>query len=373
MVLVHTDDMGSVILEIEVLSPQELSPSRMARWAELQATDIVLDSPFLSPAWARAVEHAQGKSNHGFRVAVVSEAGRDVAFLPMRTGPLTAIPIGAPMCDYQALIAEPGHQLDPLDLVRAAGVQRFDFTCMLESQLEWAPYARGRDLVHVIDVADGYDAYSEERRLAGSGMLKDLDKRRRKAEREYGSVRFTAYSRSQADFDTLLEWKSKQFQSTGQTDIFKQDWTRSLVNDLFQSRDPNFGATLFTLHLGDRLAAVHLHMRGRRTIHAWLICHDPMFDRTSPGLMLFQDILRWMDDTPFQRFDLGPGDYQFKRSLANSGQWVTHGFVGLPSPLSLVREAAYSLRSAAESLPLGKLSALPGKAMRRMDIIRSLA
>ena len=370
---VRTCDLGIGILEIEVLRPQELSPSRLARWAELQAADIVLDSPFLSPGWARAVERAQGKSSRDFRVAVAKVEGRDVAFLPMRTGTFTAMPVGAPMCDYQGLVAEPGIDIDPRTLLKAIGAQRYDFSCMLESQSAWAPFSRGRDLIHVIDMADGYAAYSDGRREAGSGLLKDLDKRRRKAERDYGNVRFTAYSRSRADFDTLVDWKSKQFQSTGQTDIFKAGWTRRLIGDLFESRDPDFGATLFTLHLGEQLAAVHLHMRGRRTIHAWLIAHDPEFDRVSPGLMLFQDILRWMDDTPFERLDLGPGDYQFKRSLANGGQWVTHGFVGLPSPSSLIREAAYGLRAAAESLPLGKVSELPGKAMRRLDVIRGLA
>ncbi|HEX5377519.1 MAG TPA: GNAT family N-acetyltransferase [Phenylobacterium sp.] len=359
-------------MEIEVLRPQELSAARLARWAELQAADIVLDSPFLSPGWSRAVERAQGKGAHDFRVAVARQDGRDVAFLPLRTGAVTAMPVGAPMCDYQGMVCEADVEIDPKALVRAAGVQRYDFSCMLESQAAFAPFARGRDLIHVIDVAQGYAAYEASRREAGSGILKDLDKKRRKAERDFGEARFTAYSRSRADFDRLIAWKSAQFTATGQTDIFRTGWTRRLIGELFESRDPDFGATLFTLHFGDELAAAHLHLHGRRTIHAWLIAHDPKFDRYSPGIQLFQDVLRWMDDTPYQRMDLGPGDYQFKRSLANAGQWVTYGFVGLASPASLLREAAYSVRAAVEALPLGKVSELPGKAMRRLDVIRGL-
>ncbi len=49
-----------------------------------------------------------------------------------------------------------------------------------------------------------------------------------------------------------------------------------------------------------------------------------------------------------------------------------HGFVGLPSAVSLVREAAYGVRRAVEALPFGPVSALPGKAMRRIDLIRGL-
>ena len=40
--------------------------------------------------------------------------------------------------------------------------------------------------------------------------------------------------------------------------------------------------------------------------------------------------------------------------------------------VQLVRELAYGLRGAAESLPLGRASALPGKAMRRLDLLRAL-
>jgi CelD/BcsL family acetyltransferase involved in cellulose biosynthesis len=359
-------------LEIEVLRPQELSAARVARWAELQTSDIVLDSPFLSPGWSRAVERAQGSGAHDFRVAVVVDQGRDVAFLPLRTGAMTAMPVGAPMCDYQGVIAEAGLEIDPKALIRASGVQRYDFSCMLESQPAFAPYAKGRDLVHVIDLADGYAAYEAERRATGSSFLKDTDKKRRKVERDVGPVTFTAHSRSRADFDKLVAWKSAQFQSTGQTDIFKTGWTRRLIGELFESRDPDFGATLFTLYFGDELAACHLHLRGRKTVHAWLIAHDAKFEKHSPGILLFHDILRWMDGTPYQRMDLGPGDYKFKRSLANAGQYVTYGFVGLASPVSLLREAAYGVRAAMEGLPLGELSELPGKAMRRLDVIRGL-
>jgi CelD/BcsL family acetyltransferase involved in cellulose biosynthesis len=44
----------------------------------------------------------------------------------------------------------------------------------------------------------------------------------------------------------------------------------------------------------------------------------------------------------------------------------------VPSPALLVRSAAYGVRAAAEALPLGKVSQLPGKAMRRMDQWRGL-
>jgi CelD/BcsL family acetyltransferase involved in cellulose biosynthesis len=359
-------------LEIEVLSPLQLSPTRLERWAQLQGSDIALDSPFLSPGWVRAVDRAQDDETRNVRVVVVTQDGRDVAFLPARVGPVVAMPAGAPMCDYQGLIAEPGFEIEPRRLIQALGVDRFDFSHMLEDQAAFAPFARGRVLSHRVDVGAGYAAYEAERRAAGTSVLKDSDKKRRKAGREAGEPVFTAFSRSRADFDQMLDWKRAQLRATKQTDIFETSWTLRLLREMFTSRDPDFGGVLFTLHFGDRLAAAHLHLRGRKTIHGWIIAHDPEFERYSPGILLFQDILRWMDETPYSRLDLGPGDYRFKRELANDGLWVTHGFVGVPSPASLVRGAAYGVRAAAEALPLGRVSELPGKAMRRLDQWRGL-
>lgn len=358
-------------MDIDVVRPSELSAERLARWSELQAADPALGSPFLSPNWARAVEAAQGEGR-GVRVAVLCQNGRDVGFLPFRLSGVTARPAGAPMCDYQGLVAEPGLAIDARRLVAGLGAHRFDFSHMLAEQAVFAPYMRGRTFSHIVDMAGGYAAYEAERKAAGVGVLKDCEKKRRKARRELGEPVFTAFSRSETAFDHLIALKRAQLRATGQTDIFESPWTLDLLRDLFASRDPDFGAVLFTLHLGDRLAAVHLHLRGRQTIHGWIIAHDPAFERYSPGLLLFQAILRWMEPTPYARLDLGPGAYRFKRELANAGQWVAEGFVGVASPATLVRTAAYGVVRAAEALPLGPVSDLPAKAMRRIDRWRAL-
>ena len=358
-------------MEFDLVRPRELSAARLEHWAELQSQDIALDSPYLSPGWARAVEAAQQPADH-VRVVVVRKNGRDVGYMPARIGALTAMPAGAPMCDYQALVAEPGVEVSPRQLVQALGVQRFDFSHWIEGVAPFSDCARGRDLSHAVDVSGGYAAYEAERKAAGVGVLKDCDRKRRKAEREAGPVVFTAYSRSEAAFERLIELKRVQYRATGQTDIFEAGWTLRLLRDLFDSRNPDFGSMLSTLHIGEQLAAVQMNLRGRHTVHAWIIAHDPALERFSPGILLFQSILRWMDETPHHRLDLGPGDYRFKRELANAGQWVTHGTAGVPSPALLVRQAAYDVRGAVEALPLGRVCALPGKAMRRMDRLRAL-
>jgi CelD/BcsL family acetyltransferase involved in cellulose biosynthesis len=318
------------------------------------------------------VARAQGPAS-AVKVAVQNDrAGEPAAFLAVRTRGSTAMPVGAPMSDYQALVTRPGFPADPRAMLRALDVSRYDFCHMQADDPAFFGHARGQNTSWIVEVADGYAAYEAERKVAGVGVLKDIDKKRRKAEREVGPARFTALSDSRADFETLIAWKRAQLAATGQTDLFKTPWVMRLMEELLETRDPEFGGGLYTLHLGDELVATHFHLRGGGTIHGWLIAHDPKFERYSPGLLLFQDILKSLDHGPYRRLDLGAGDYRFKRELSNHQQAVTFGFLGAPSVSTLARKAVYRVRHIAESLPLGSVSDLPGKAMRRIDVLRGL-
>jgi CelD/BcsL family acetyltransferase involved in cellulose biosynthesis len=364
-------------VDYEVYRPSALSPADLARWSALQAADRALESPYLSPGWALAVERAQAEATDAdrardVRVVVLREDGEAAGFFAARVDHATAMPAGAPMNDYQGLVARPGLMVDPQALLKALDVSRLDFTHLLCDQPWFAASVRGLATAYRVEAPEGYAAYAQARRAAGSGVLKDIDKRRRKLEREVGAVTLTAHSRSTTAFDQLIAWKRAQYRAGGQTDIFDTPWTLRLLRDLHEGRDPDFGGVLFTLHVGGQLAAAQFDLRGRTTLHAWIIAHDPAFERYSPGLILFGEILRWMDDSPFRILDLGAGDYRFKLQLANAQSQVGHGFIGRPSPASLLRSAQYGVRAAAERLPLGPVSALPGKAMRRMDRLRGL-
>jgi len=357
-------------VDVDVLRPMSLPPELAVKWRALQRQSRAWDSPFLSPCWARAVELARGDDE--VKVAVISDRGEARSFMALSAGRLTAVAAGGAMCDYEGPVGDPGPDFDPRTLLKRLGVDRYDFSHILENANAFAPFGRGRHMSWMVDLADGYDAYVARRRAAGGSALKELDRKRRKAEREVGAPAFVARSASKADFDRLILLKRAQYRTTGQTDVFAAGWTLKLVEDLFALGAPGFGAELFTLHFGDRLAAAQFHLVGERTIHAWMIAHEPAFDRYSPGLLLFQHILRWMDGEPYDRLDLGYGDYRFKRELSNVQQTLMHGFVGAPSAASLVREAAYGVRRVAEALPLGRASELPAKAMRRLDVLRGL-
>jgi CelD/BcsL family acetyltransferase involved in cellulose biosynthesis len=357
---------------IDVVAPSDLTSADIAAWRRLQAADPALASPYLSPDWLLACAAADGPDRRWAKVVVFRQGGEAAGFLPLRVNRLTAMPPGAPMCDYQGLVARPGLAIDPLAVVRALGVARLDFTHMLADQPAFAPFARGRSLSQVIDVSDGYDAYAAGRRETGHGILKDTAKKLRKLERDRGPATFTPLSASRDDFERLIALKRAQYRATRQTDIFDAGWPLEIVRGLFERRDPDFGGALFTLSVEGKPAAMHFALRNRSLLHCWFIAHDPAYERYSPGVVLIDHILRWAADQGLRELDLGPGDYRFKLQLANRTRELVHGFVGRPSPATLVRTAQYGVRRAAEALPLGRVSALPGKAMRRLDLWRGL-
>jgi CelD/BcsL family acetyltransferase involved in cellulose biosynthesis len=360
-------------IKLEVLLPGEVDRSLSQAWTTLAEQSPAYSSPFLSPKWVKAVDQAQGMARpSGIKIILAHAGGEPLGFFSARTSLFTAMPVGAPMSDYQAMILAPGIVIDPKQIVRRLGVSRFDFSHLVGGNPGFSTHSRGQNDSWIVDLPDGYDAYREGRKAEGHKILPDLDKKRRKAEREIGKLTFRAFSRSRSDLDQLVRWKRGQYFQTGQTDVLATAWTRRLLDALFEGLDPTFGGTLFTLHADDRLIAAHYHLRGAHVLHGWLIAHDHEYDRYSPGLLLFQNIMQWMDGTPYSRLDLGAGDYRFKRQLATSSQTTEFGFVGIPSAASLVRGTEYNLRQVAERLPLGQFSEIPGKAMRRLDVYRSL-
>lgn len=358
-------------MTIDLVRPLDLGADDIAAWTSLQG-DGPMASPFLSPHWCRAVARVGGPDAERAKVAVVREGGEAKAFLSARTGRVTAMPVGAPMNDYQGLVAAGDFQVEPRRLVSALGVQRLDFTSLMIEAPGFSNAVRGRAVSHVIDLRQGYDAYAADRQAAGTDILKDCAKKRRKLEREQGEVVFTAESLSQHDFEKLIAWKRAQYAETGQTDILGVGWPLKLLKSLFEREDPALRGVLFTLHAGGKLAAAHYALCTPKIAHAWFIAHDDDLQRYSPGVVLITEVMRWAAARGMAEVDLGPGDYRFKISLANRQREVGHGFVGRLSPATALRAAEYEVRRLAESLPLGRALALPGKAMRRMDLWRGL-
>ena len=75
-------------------------------------------------------------------------------------------------------------------------------------------------------------------------------------------------SRSREAFEQVIAWKRAQHQRSRQTDVLGKPWVRQLVDQLFETDDPDFGGMLSTMHIEGRLAAAQFEVANQRLAEA---------------------------------------------------------------------------------------------------------
>lgn len=354
---------------IDVVHPNEIGPSEVARWRSLAAAERALWGPYFTPEFAKAV----GQVRSDARVAILHANGAIGGFFTaQRMSRFTAMPLGAPISDYQGIIGAPELLACPKSICQALNVGRVDFTHMLAAQSVFSPRIRELNPSWVAPLDGGAGGYLAALRTKRAEQVRQQDKKRRKFAREVGEPVFTPCSANRAHFETLMAWKTEQCVRTGQPKVWATAWVRQLVEAAWASSDPEFGAHLFTWEVDGRLIAANFLLRSKRVLHDWIIAHDHEFDRYSPGLLLGRQMVEWAADNGFAEVDFGPGESQYKRVLTLEQRDMGCGFFHRTSFSALWRSMEYAACGAAAHLPNKALAALPGKAMRRLDTLRGL-
>ena len=115
-------------MRVDTINPLALTGADIAAWRGFLAADPALTSPYLTPDWARLV------AGHRPDVRTVvwrNDDGAAAGFLAVQgSDPHAAMPVGGPVCDYQAVAGASG--LDVSLAARALGVGRIDLTAGLK-------------------------------------------------------------------------------------------------------------------------------------------------------------------------------------------------------------------------------------------------
>lgn len=105
-------------MRLETIHPNELGPVECARWRAHQKAQPELQSPYLTPEWARII----GAARDDARVCVIDDGAG--FFAAQRLSRFAAMGAGAPISDYQAVVGEPGLTVSAAALCRALKVGR---------------------------------------------------------------------------------------------------------------------------------------------------------------------------------------------------------------------------------------------------------
>ncbi|WP_018997236.1 GNAT family N-acetyltransferase [Hirschia maritima] len=360
---------GPLAVTARCVSPDELTSDDINAWQNILSEVPKLRSPYLSPGWAKLV----GRSQSNAKVVILEKNSQPVGFLPVqKNNNIAAMPLGGPICDYQCFIAQNDTQFDPRMALDVLGVKRIDFTNLTDGHACCVPHIKSNDQGMVVDVSNGWEAYRENRREAGSNVLKRTRKKFRKMKAECPDVKFEAFTHNREDFETLMQWKRDQWKRTQSIDVMTKPWISQVISDSFDVSDGGFGGELFTLKADGELVAALYALKLDKVLHAWFVGYSRDYEAYSPGLILFTETLQAIAEAGYELLDLGGGEYRFKNSLATQTRISGPGFVGSTNLATFSRSLQYKMRSTIEALPLGPASDWPAKAMRRMDVWRGM-
>jgi len=207
-----------------------------------------------------------------------------------------------------------------------------------------------------MELSNGYEAFCDERRAAGTRVISQAMRKRRKLEREKGTLRFEWHTDEKAVLHALVDWKRKQLDQHNYSDLYRLDWVRDLIDSVWRAQSEKFAGVLSALYAGDDLVAVHLGIRSGEVLSSWIPTYNPDFARYSPGTTLHLELAREAANIGVRRIDLGRGGNQLKAGLRSGGIPVAIGSVDSRLFGRLATQGWYEARKLAYALPFSEQS-----------------
>jgi CelD/BcsL family acetyltransferase involved in cellulose biosynthesis len=353
------------MLLAQSVRPSDLPASEREAWLDFCAATPVWRNPLLGPHFAEAVARRRDDAY----VTVFRRHGRTVGFLPHHRRPSGfARPMGAPFCDYHALVTEPGLRLEGTKALAEAGLTTFRFSNLIDPYGCFDAVSQSPQEGFVMKLGPfGADAYLETLRAPNPKRAKNWRRLENKLEREVGQISLTCPDHDQVSFDTLMRWKREQLGRCGMHDFFRPDWTRGLMQDLFEQRQGPFQGLMLTLRAGGRLVAGHFGVRLNGHFHSWISSVDPDMAAMGVGNTLLLHAIKAMPALDLNAFDMGPGHAHYKEPFCTTR--IAAG-AGVATAEGAAVGMAYSLdqalsRAAGRSEPVARL-------LRRLDHIAAI-
>lgn len=336
-------------MNVSILPARDLSSEHVALWSELQRADARLDSPFFRPEMTQLL--AQVCDN--VEVALLKDRGELVGFFPFqRESGNVGQPICGELSDMQGIVARRGLSWDIKQLLKLARLKAWHFNHLLASQEGFQSYHKFLDDSPYMDLRQGYDKYYQQRRQAGSSLLSQGERKRRKLQREIGEVRFEYHTRDEKVLDCLIAWKRKQLREARYRDVFCSTWVCQLCRLISLAESEGFCGRLSALYAGEELIAVHLGMQSFEVLSSWIPTFDPTYGKYSPGVILHMELAKVAAAHGVARIDLGRGYNPLKKSLMSGSIPVAVGTVDLRPLRRLLGESWYLARKAVYASPL---------------------
>jgi CelD/BcsL family acetyltransferase involved in cellulose biosynthesis len=307
----------------------------------MQGATPSLANPFLSPEFAMAV----GGFRPAAQVGILTEGQSIIGFFPFERRRLSA---GVPICGWltpcQGVIHAPGVEWDPQDLLHGCRISAWRFDNLIADQQPFKASHSAIVASPLIDLSDGFEAYYEKVRVKSPRFCKEIARRARKLEREFGQLRVTADSRDTCALRTLMSWKSERYRQTSHVDRFEQPWLVGLLDTLLATRSAQLDGVLSALYAGDQLVAAQFGLRNETLLVGWFTGYETSFGKYSPGLIHIKGLAEEMAAAGIRTIDMGGGAKNYyKETMKSHDGFVAQGVVTSRSMLGVAHHARNAL------------------------------
>jgi CelD/BcsL family acetyltransferase involved in cellulose biosynthesis len=343
-----------------LLNASELTPDLVETWKNFCRGDPLYQSPFYWPQFTQTV----AKVRNDVRIAVLEERGEVFGFLPFhltRSG--VGKPIGGQLNDYHGPIIAPGTKIPARTLLTAAEISTYDYNHLPVSFSDLSSEAHSFSMSPQMELAEGYDAFVARKDSSWTKAKREIRRRYRKTEEEFGPIRFTFHDPDDGIYRHHLQMKNALYERAGTKFQIRSDWLGRALEALRSFSDPEFASVMTTLHAGDRLLASHFGLKTSNVWHWWFPAYDLEAYKLGPGINLVDQCAMAAERHGISLIDLGRGDGAFKQLFADRYVDLCEGAITRPGSLAkLIRKGTHSVVSATERLPFGRYKTYPRRA-----------
>jgi CelD/BcsL family acetyltransferase involved in cellulose biosynthesis len=314
----------------------------------MQQAHPAVGSPFFCSELVEAVATVRPD----VEVAVLEQGGAIAGFFPFQRG---RGDVGRPVLnrisEFQGVVGPADLEFDAVDLLRRCRLQAWHFGHLVASQKAFQPYHWVRSVSPYMDLSQGYEAWAQSRREAGSALPVEVARKARKLAREVGPLRFELQAADPAAFETLIAWKSHQHDRTNRFEVLHLPWLQELLRKLVRIETPGFAGLLSALYAGEKLVALHYGLASPASLHVWFPAFNREFQRYSPGLVLFVEMARAAAARGIRRIDFGKGEERYKTEFMTGADTVAEGSLDTRPVQRAVRLAWHGTKQWIRSAP----------------------
>jgi CelD/BcsL family acetyltransferase involved in cellulose biosynthesis len=287
-----------------------------------------------------------------------------------------ARPIGAPFCDYHAVISGGDLGLDAEAILAATKLKAFRLSGLIDPFGVFGGASLDREAAYRIvldDVrrqgpqSDAGLAHLDGLKAGSVNRFKNFRRYSKRLEQAFGPVRLVAEDLHPPAFDRLLAWKRLQLDRTGLHDFLRPAWIGALMRGLFQTSG-DFRGLMISLYAGDHHVAGHFGVRLGGWYHPWIGATAPNLESLGAGFVHQWKAVEAMGALGLHTYDLGPGSDHWKRLFTSDVVEVATGLIVAPTlggRLALAGDRLWT------TPPLNRIG-LAGRVRNRLDQIAAI-